>query len=276
MKLREKVEGKTKILTPRPDDASIARVKAKKALTWGNTNSVDVEHKDVWATTTTCNVFKALEANGCETTFIEQVSDTEFDAHVAEMFPFEIVVRNKNEEKGSFKKRYSQVPLGKLTTPVVEFFLKSKDKVFNGVDLPDDDPLVTSVQDDGVWVHHPGRPVVGLGTFVPVRNYGDLRLLVNELTKLALRDAEVLRVLWAKLGWDLGDVKLEYGRVTVLVQGREEFKTLLADVVDNDSWRIRDPQGIERSKQNVRDKNSVEGADIDYKMVAEASMKLAA
>ena len=74
----------------------------------------------------------------------------------------------------------------------------------------------------------------------------------------------VARKAWARIGFDLRDWKVEFGFDA-------SGQLLLADVIDNDSWRILGPDGKEYSKQNVRNgKNLVEAAK-DYAYIAHSS-----
>ena len=106
--------------------------------------------------------------------------------------------------------------------------------------------------------------------FIPSKAFGypgdlpslfeTLRVMMDDLT-LTLRDA------FARIGWTLGDWKGEFGLT-------RDGRLLLADVVDNDSWRVRDSLGVERSKQVIRDGKSVEEACEDFRVVAFVSKLL--
>jgi hypothetical protein len=144
-------------------------------------------------------------------------------------------------------------------------------KVFNEQVLDYDDPLIADVRPCGLLLCNPKAPVVrDEGVVIPYTNvFGEDPLaLFASMSGLARKIGVVLRDAWAALGWTLGDFKLEFG---ITPDGR----LVVADVIDNDSWRILDPDGIERSKQRIRDDKFVSEESIrSYRMVAEASNSL--
>ncbi len=249
------IEGKTKKIFPHT-----VLVQARDTVTWDNEHQATMPHKAVWATTTTVNVFELFKRRGFEVAYEKRLRTDTFVAPYCDMIPLEVVGRSVIDPASSFLKRnpdFSKEFVGvPLDLPIVEFFLKTSGKVFRGIPVPDDDPLVIPHEEGGFGeshfvVCHPGKPGYEGATEIPVTAFGDydgaglvslfetLRTMMTELT-ITLRDA--LRY----LGWTLVDWKAEFGLAPndVLV---------LADVVDNDSWRLRDPRGVEHSKQVVRD-----------------------
>jgi len=245
-------EGKTKLIFP-----ETVAIKAKDIVTWGNTHKALMPGKAVWSTETTCNVFRLLQKHNLPVAFIERTGPDTFLAPYCDMIPLEIVGRSVIDPKSSFLKRnpgYPSEMIGvPLEIPEVEFFLKTKGPIFRGIEVPDDDPLIVDplmggVGERGFSVVHPagkeGHAFIPAEAFgYPgdlVRLFETLRVMMGDLT-LALREA------WACLGWTLSDLKGECGLT-------RDGRLLLADVVDNDSWRLRDSLGVERSKQVVRDR----------------------
>ena len=66
---------------------------------------------------------------------------------------------------------------------------------------------------------------------------------------------------WAQLGLRLIDFKIEFGV-------DEEGRLLVADVIDNDSWRLRTSDWQELSKQLFRDNYNLEEISEKYALVA--------
>src|SRR3989344_5387392 len=246
-------EGKTKRLFPHT-----VRVEAKDRVTWDNQHEADMPGKAKWSTESTCNVFELFRGHKQEVAYMFRLGETSFIAPYCRMIPLEVVGRSLIDPQTSFLKRDPSYPrVGvPLEIPEVEFFLKTSGKTFGGIDLPDADPLIVDpimggVGKDGFAVIHPagkeGHAFIPKEVFEhafgPVHDlrefFETLRVRMGDLT-LFLRDA------WAKLGWQLGDWKGEFGFDC-------EGRLLLADVIDNDSWRLRDPGGVERSKQIIRD-----------------------
>jgi len=59
-------------------------------------------------------------------------------------------------------------------------------------------------------------------------------------------------------------LKIEFGRYT-----KYKYKILLADVIDNDSWRIRTKDGQQLDKQLYRDGANLEEVKNKYEIVSE-------
>jgi phosphoribosylaminoimidazole-succinocarboxamide synthase len=278
--LERVAEGKTKIIYTFPI-TGLGLVKSKDIVSWGNEHKAPLEGKGCWSTVTTACMFRILKARGRDVAFEEQVSMDEFTAPLVDMVEVEAVYRVDNGPRSSFHKRNPDAPLGKLPEPVVELFLKTTEGKFGDVRLPEgvpDDPLIVRSVKDGVFVHHPAKPVTEEGLFyIPYRPNGTetgTDELLKEVAEATAVDGQALSEAWAHIGWNLSDVKLEYG---LLPQERNVPRThrlMLADVVDNDSWRLQDENGVEHSKQTVRDKGSVECADEHYALVAARSNEL--
>jgi len=265
-------DGKTKSIIVMPSNPSVAVMKAKDIVSWKNKHQQIMKGKAVWSTTITANMFQILDHCHVPNAFIEQIGPDELLVDVCDMIPFEVVIRFGIEEVSSVRKRNPKMATGPLPVPMVEFFLKTKGTVFKGITVPDDDPYVSSWDDTGVWVHHASSPVVGKGVFIPVSLLLDtdthpgctLSTLLESMQHMMLDAGIALREEWSALDWDLGDFKAEFG-------WRLDDRLIIADVIDNDSWRLKDPNGIERSKQTIRDGKSIKAAAKDFKLVADVS-----
>lgn len=265
--MRPLASGKTKDIF-----AQTVVVRSRDQVTWGNVHQADMPGKAELATTTTVNIFRFLDAFGVETAFNEQVTAREFTAAYCEMIPIEAVGRSVIDPKSSYKRRNPDAPTGVvLDEPITELFLKSDGPFFKGYRLPDADPLVGDVTDDGFWVHHAGgrehepawvaKELFGQHGELPLTElFAELGARMQVIT-IVLRDG------FKDLGCELGDLKCEFGYDMY-------GNLLLADVIDWDSLRLRDKHGIERSKQVIRDGKSVEAAMDDLRFVAKKSKLL--
>ncbi len=135
-------EGKTKKIHRLDGDGGLVTLVAKDDITAGDGAKHDIiPDKGRLATATTCNVFRLLKACGLPVAFVEQDSATSFVAPQCHMLPYEVVVRR--EAHGSYLKRNPHFAKGQLFPhALVEFYLKTKDKNWNGKPLVADDPFM--------------------------------------------------------------------------------------------------------------------------------------
>jgi phosphoribosylaminoimidazole carboxylase/phosphoribosylaminoimidazole-succinocarboxamide synthase len=186
-------------------------LKAKDKITaFDATRKNDMSGKAVLSTATTSAIFELLNTCGIKTHFIKR-ADSDPEAFVGircEMIPLEVVTRRI--ATGSFLKRYSGVKEGYRFTPVkLEFFLKD------------------DVQHDPFWTF---EQCVEACFVISGKTIGKHELDFMGDTAVAV--FEIIERAWATLDVALVDMKLEFG---VNAKTGEVF---LADVVDNDSWRI--------------------------------------
>jgi phosphoribosylaminoimidazole-succinocarboxamide synthase len=169
-------------------------------------------------------VFAALEAVGVPTHFVAGVSETEQLVERVAIVPLEVVVRNR--AAGSFAKRYGVEEGGVLDPMVVEWCVKS--------DALGDPPI-----NDAAAV------ALGLATEEDLAALFDLATAVND----------ALRAYFGRLGLDLVDLKLEFGRT-------EDGALVLADEVSPDTCRLWDASSGERLDKDRfrRDLGGVEEA----------------
>lgn len=196
-------EGKTKIIYAHPDSPDLIYIVHKDGLTAGDgTRRNTLEGKGKLACKTTSNVFALLEREGVPTHYINQVAENVNIVRCCTMIPLEVVMRRI--AAGSYVRRNPATPEGTRFEPVlVEFFLK--DDALH-------DPLLTEVE------------IVERGIATTEE--------IETLRETSRRVFHILEDAWAKLGVALVDCKIEFGRSTA------DGQLLVADVIDNDSWRI--------------------------------------
>jgi len=209
---REVARGKTKALYEHPDQPGLYIVTSRDDITAGDgaRHSV-IPGKGRIAAKTTARVFRLLNLCGLPTHFVsggEDDDDNEMVVRACRMIPLEVVVRGV--AAGSYAKRFPNVPRGSLLLPrVIEFFFK---------DDANHDPQIS--QEEIV-----SR---GIASAEEVATMAEMARLTFEILSHAWRRRNVLLV----------DLKVEFGR------SLEDKRLLLADVIDNDAWRLW-PQGRE-------------------------------
>jgi phosphoribosylaminoimidazole-succinocarboxamide synthase len=243
----EIARGKTKILYELDGQPDVLVVQQQDGITARDGERRDViEGKGRIAAQTTARVFRLLNLCGLPTHYLnggEDDDDNEMLVRRAQMIPLEVVVRGV--AAGSLVKRRPSIQRGSLLVPrVIEFFLK---------DDANHDPLIEA---DAIVAHGIASPQE-LGT-------------MQELARITY---EILAHAWRRRDALLVDLKIEFGR---LASGEGKGELVIADVIDNDSWRVW-PQGREDlmlDKQLYRNLDVVTPADLaqiraNYEQVAE-------
>ena len=193
-------EGKTKIIHAVPGERTLAYMVHKDAITAGDGERRDViDGKGELSCRTTSAVFRLLEARGIGTHYVDTLDPHTMLVRRAEMIPIEWVARRI--ATGSYVRRMG-VPEGMRFDPLVlELFLKDDAR---------HDPQITPEE------------AAREGLCMPAEI--DEALATTERVFLALEEA------WAAQDIQLVDLKIEFGRAA--------GKLLVADVIDNDSWRL--------------------------------------
>jgi len=259
-------EGKTKKIHALKGKPDLVTLVSKDDITAGDGAKHDViADKGALANATTCNVFRLLKACGLPVAFEEQDSPVSFIAPKCEMLPYEVVVRR--EAHGSYLKRNPHVARGQLFPKlIVEFFLKTKDRNWKGKPLVCDDPLMLHAEDAGqIRLFNPAKPIQGQEPFLTlptseVFSHKDEAKLFPEMSRIAGRAFLALEKAWQLEAGTLVDLKVEFGFDT-----RERL--LLADVIDNDSWRVVESGGY-IDKQVYRDGGALDKVAEKYRRVA--------
>ena len=261
------IEGKTKKIYRIVGEGDLVTVMSKDDITAGDGAKHDIiPDKGRLATKTTCNVFRLLKACGLPVAFQQQDSPTSFIAPNCTMLPYEVVVRR--EAHGSYLKRSPHLAKGQLFPKLlVEFFLKTKDKNWKGKPLIADDPLMSYEDGDTkIKLYNPARPILGQEPFL-VLDAKDVFSrdaewkIFPDMRRIARHAFLVLEKAWALQGGRLVDFKVEFG-----FDGKGNL--LLADVIDNDSWRVLE-NGAYIDKQVYRDGGALDDVAAKYRQVAD-------
>jgi phosphoribosylaminoimidazole carboxylase/phosphoribosylaminoimidazole-succinocarboxamide synthase len=213
-------------------------------------------------------VFRLLKACGLPVAFVEQDSATSFVAPNCSMLPYEVVVRR--EAHGSYLKRTPHFTKGQLFPRLIaEFFLKTKDKNWKGKPLVCDDPLMGPVGEGGdIRLFNPAKPLVGQEPFLTLKpsdvfTRKDELKLFPEMERIARKAFLILEKAWALEGGTMVDFKVEFG-------ADAKGNLLLADVIDNDSWRVLEGGGY-IDKQVYREGGALDDVAAKYARVAEVT-----
>ena len=266
-------EGKTKRIVEKKGDPDRVILCAKDDITAGDGAKHDViPDKGRVATRTTCNVFRLLTACQIPVAFEEQGGADWFLAPKCRMLPYEVVTRR--EAHGSSLKRAPHLSKGHIFPQlVVEFYLKTKDRRWQEHPLTCDDPLMIHDATAGsLKLYHPGQPLAAQTPFLvldenEVFSQPDEASRFAEMSRLARQTFLVLEKAWQLENRRLVDMKVEFGL-------DPKDRLLLADVVDNDSWRVIE-DGAYIDKQVYRDGGDLSEVVRKYQLVAEITSRFA-
>ncbi len=245
MALTKVIEGKTKVIWDAPDyvitdsDAPHVFIESKDDITAGDGAKRDqLEGKAAAATATTCNVFELLNNAAIKTHYIARVDERIFSALKVEMIPLELVVRRV--ATGSYLKRNPDAVEGEVFEDLVfEIFHKDDDA---------HDPILVFGSDMEA-TRYPADQPEDQRTPIDVVNYTELELgrfpeeTVEQLEETTRSVFLAIEEAWAEQNVQLIDLKIECGWT-------QEGHLVVADVIDNDSWRIW-PAG---DKSQMKDK----------------------
>ena len=262
-------EGKTKTIHLLKDGSDLVVVNSKDDITAGDGAKHDViPDKGRLANATTCNVFRLLKTCGLPVAFVEQEGPTSFIAPKCSMLPYEVVVRR--EAHGSYLKRNPHFAKGQLfPQAIVEFYLKTKDKNWKGKPLVADDPFMQFAEDGKeIRLFNPAKPLQGQEPFLvlspsEVFSRADEANFFAEMRRVARQAFLVLEKAWQLEGGTLVDLKVEFGFDA-------NGNLLLADVIDNDSWRVLEG-GAYIDKQVYREGGALDDVAAKYRHVAEVT-----
>ena len=168
-------------------------------------------------------VFGLLEKEGVPTHLVEELSDRETAVKKVEIVPLEVIIRNV--AAGSFSKRLGIEEGRRLLAPTLEF--SYKDDALG-------DPLINDYY------------AIALGAAT--------REEIDAITRYAFQVNEVLTNYFLKLGIDLIDFKIEFGRY--------HGQIILADEISPDTCRLWDVETHEKLDKDRfrRDLGNVEDA----------------
>ncbi|HEX4208663.1 MAG TPA: phosphoribosylaminoimidazolesuccinocarboxamide synthase [Ktedonobacteraceae bacterium] len=239
------IEGKTKQIYAYQGDSTLAYMVSKDQITAGDgARRNELTGKAHWSTITVANIFRLLNEANIPTHFVQQINDQTLLVKRCDMLPVEHVQRRI--ATGSYLKRNPTVSEGTRFEPVlIETFLKDDAR-----------------HDPQIWE----KDILDAG-------YAN----AEEIAQMAEMGRAVFATLekaWASADVTLVDLKIEFGRD---IAG----KLLVADVIDNDSWRLW-PGGDKNrmlDKQVYRNLKDVTAADLQqvadrYALVADLTGKL--
>ena len=281
-------QGKTKagyVVLENPDALIM---ESRDALTKNDDPSATKEmtSKGKFSTITTSRVFELLKKAGIPVAYERQLSEMEFLAARCDMIPLEVVVRRY--AVGSFLKRYPNLLKGgrdgiphRFHRLVFELFLKTTEGKVSGKEecvrggtpidpesgRPIDDPFIdTDSLEENVWcLRHPKVPrwekASDLKRLVFREDVLPPEVSVGRIEEIARKVFLILEGAWAQLGCRLIDFKIEFG----IDRGGN---LVVADVIDNDSWRLRTGDWQELSKQLFRDNFNMNAIADRYALVA--------
>ncbi|XP_005208003.2 bifunctional phosphoribosylaminoimidazole carboxylase/phosphoribosylaminoimidazole succinocarboxamide synthetase isoform X2 [Bos taurus] len=223
-------EGKTKEVYELLDSPGKVLLQSKDQITAGNAARKNhLEGKAAISNKITSCIFQLLQEAGIKTAFTKKCGETAFIAPKCEMIPIEWVCRRI--ATGSFLKRNPGVKEGyKFYPPKVEMFFK---------DDANNDPQWSEEQLIAANFCFAGL-VIGQ-TEVDIMSHATQAIF------------EILEKSWLPQNCTLVDMKIEFG-VDVITR-----EIVLADVIDNDSWRLW-PSGDrsqQKDKQSYRDLKEV-------------------
>jgi phosphoribosylaminoimidazole-succinocarboxamide synthase len=207
-------EGKTKIIYAHPHDSTLAIMVQKDAISAGDgARRNTIEGKGALSGRTASNIFRLLNHHGIATHFISALSDREMIVRRCRMIPLEVVMRRL--ATGSYLKRHSDSQEGHRFEPVlVEFFVK--DDLRHDPQMQPEEIREAGIADDDQ---------------------------IQTMQRIGQAVFGVLEQAWAGRDIQLVDLKIEFGHA-------EDGSLVVADMIDNDSWRLW-PGG---DKQRMLDK----------------------
>jgi len=290
------IEGKTKTLTEYNGNLKIT---TKNVLTANDAAKQEQLDLAEYKTSQTCAVFELLKKHKIATHYIDRLDSTSFLVEKCEMIPLECVVRGK--ATGSFLKRYPHHTDGDILKPLrYETFHKlaynvEEDKLMNESEAREQfmvngkwhRPIITDpycVFNWGDWRHRKLTPNANQGfniqLYDPKKPLNIHDILYKKEADISVREYELIRdtcinvyillqKAWLQFNIDLVDFKLEFGR------HNKTKELLLADVIDNDSWRLW-PAGNRKEqldKQSFRDGSRNDLVTENYKKVTEYTDK---
>ena len=228
MEKREQLyEGKAKKVFA-TDDPKVVLVSYKDdATAFNGLKKGQIAGKGVINNRCTNLIFRMLEKHGIPTHYIEEVSPTDTFVKKVQIVPLEVIVRNV--AAGSFSKRYGVEEGMPLKSVGFEFSYKNDDL---------GDPMINDFY----------ALAMGLAT----------REEIDTIREMAFKVNDILKDFFKKIGLDLIDFKLEFGRY--------DGKIILADEISPDTCRLWDSVTHEKLDKD-RFRRDLGGVEDAYKEV---------
>jgi phosphoribosylaminoimidazole-succinocarboxamide synthase len=195
-------EGKTKIIYAHPGDPRLAVMVQKDNISAGDgARRNTIAGKGALSGRTAANVFALLNRSGIATHYVEAPEPATMVVRRCQMIPLEVVMRRL--ATGSYLRRHPEVQEGaRFDPPQVEFFLKDDAR---------HDPQIAEAE------------IAAQGVASPAE--------VERMIAEGRRVFEAIERAWAEQDVTLVDLKIEFGRDT-------DGVLIVADMIDNDSWRL--------------------------------------
>lgn len=194
-------EGKTKIIYAHPNDPALAVMEHKDSISAGDgARRNTIAGKGALSGSTAANVFALLNRAGIATHFVEAPQPTTMIVRRCTMIPLEVVMRRI--AAGSYLKRHPEAADQHFDPVLVEFFLKDDAR---------HDPHISESE------------IAAQG----IAAAADVQRMADE----GRRVFAVLEHAWAQQDVTLVDMKIEFGYAP-------DGQLIVADMIDNDSWRI--------------------------------------
>jgi phosphoribosylaminoimidazole-succinocarboxamide synthase len=195
-------EGKTKIIYAHPAEAELAVMVQKDSISAGDgARRNTIAGKGTLSGRTAANVFALLNRNGIATHYVESPADDTMVVRRCQMIPLEVVMRRL--ATGSYLRRNPGTAEGtRFEPPLVEFFLKDDAR---------HDPQIAEAA------------IAAQGIASPAE--------VEQMIAEGRRVFTTLEAAWAAQEVALVDLKIEFGRDA-------SGALIVADMIDNDSWRL--------------------------------------
>ena len=274
-------EGKTKIVED-VSDPNLVRITTKNSLT-ANDAAIQADLPVATdKTAQTCAVFHHLKNHNIPVAYEVRNSNTSFIAKKCKMLPIECVIRRR--PYGSYIKRHPEKSSADIFNPLItEFFHKYAVVSDPHPRLIPEDKAREDYMKDGEWTHEvytdplieidswdmwllypPKKPRHDMQPLLDIRPVIDPATLHYIKNTLMIPAFEVLEKTWKKYNVSLIDLKIEIGITN-------DYDIVIADVIDNDSWRIW-PHGDPKrqlDKQSFRDGENLTEIQKKYAIVTE-------
>jgi len=229
---RQIYEGKAKVLFEGPEPGTVVQYFKDDATAFNAEKKGTITGKGVLNNRITEYVFTKLADLGIPTHFIRRLNMREQLVRQCEIVPLEVVVRNI--ATGSMTKRLGIEDGMRLPRSIVEYYYK-EDAL--------GDPIVTD------------EHITAFGWASPAE--------LDEMTGMALRINDFLSGMFAAIGIQLVDFKLEFGRVFE----QDQIQLVLADEFSPDNCRLWDAETGEKLDKD-RFRQDLGGVGEAYQEVA--------
>lgn len=220
-------EGKAKKVYATDDEKAVLVSYKDDATAFNGLKKGQIAGKGVINNRCTNLIFRMLEKHGVPTHYIEEVSPTDTFVKKVQIVPLEVIVRNV--AAGSFSKRYGVEEGTPLKSVGFEFSYKN-DAL--------GDPMINDFY----------ALAMGLATKEEIETIRSMAFKVND----------ILKDFFKKIGLDLIDFKLEFGRY--------DGKIILADEISPDTCRLWDSVTHEKLDKD-RFRRDLGGVEDAYKEV---------